>query len=122
MRRIKGKDTKPERTVRSMLHTHGFRFRLHRTDLPGCPDIVFPKKSKVIFVHGCFWHMHARCSAGRMPRSRLEYWEPKLLRNKKRDAAVRAKLRRMGWSVLVVWECELDDPKTLLRKLIAFLA
>jgi DNA mismatch endonuclease (patch repair protein) len=121
MRRIKSKNTKPERQVRSILHKSGFRYRLHRADLPGCPDIVFPKKAKVIFVHGCFWHMHTRCPAGRLPRSRVEYWEPKLLRNKARDAAARAKLRRMGWSVLVIWECELDSPSSLNRKLKTFL-
>src|SRR5213079_3057950 len=101
MRRIKSKDTKPERQVRSLLHKFGFRFRLHRADLPGCPDIVFPTQAKIIFVHGCFWHMHSRCAAGRLPRSRIEYWQPKLLRNKVRDAATRAKLKKMGWSVLV---------------------
>lgn len=122
MRRIKSKNTKPERQVRSLLHRAGFRYRLHRADLPGCPDIVFSKQAKVIFVHGCFWHMHSRCSAGRLPRSRVEYWEPKLLRNKDRDAAARAKLRKMGWSVLVVWECELDSLNSLTRKLKAFMA
>jgi DNA mismatch endonuclease (patch repair protein) len=122
MRRIKSKDTKPERQVRSLLSSCGYRYRLHRADLPGCPDIVFPKKAKAIFVHGCFWHMHGRCTAGRFPRSRLDYWVPKLLRNKKRDTTARARLRRMGWSVLVVWECELDRPNLLTKRLRDFLS
>lgn len=121
MRRIKGKHTTPERLVRSLLHRSGFRYRLHRADLPGCPDIVFAKKSKVIFVHGCFWHMHAGCGGGRMPRSRLDYWKPKLLGNVKRDTLVRTQLRQMGWSVLIVWECQLDRPGPLLKKLKDFL-
>lgn len=122
MRRIRSKDTRPERQVRRLLSGSGYRYRLHRGDLPGSPDIVFTKQRKAIFVHGCFWHQHSRCAAGRLPRSRVGYWGSKLLRNKARDAAARTKLRRMGWSVLVVWECQLDDPASIMRKLKAFLA
>jgi DNA mismatch endonuclease (patch repair protein) len=121
MRRIKSKDTSPERKIRSLLHSWGYRYRLHRRDLPGCPDIVFFKQSKAVFVHGCFWHMHSRCTAGRFPRSRLEYWKPKLLRNKRRDAGNLSKLRRMGWSVFVIWECELEKPAALTKRLRAFM-
>lgn len=110
MKRVRGKDTGPERTVRKMVHAMGFRFRLHVKELPGNPDIVFRSRSKVIFVHGCFWHGH-RCNAGiNRPSSNRRYWIPKLERNKKRDRASRARLRRLGWRVMVVWECQLKDP------------
>ena len=110
MKRVRGKDTGPERAVRKMVHAMGFRFRLHVKELPGNPDIVFRSRSKVIFVHGCFWHGH-RCDAGiNRPSSNRQYWIPKLERNKKRDRASRARLRRLGWRVMVVWECQLKDP------------
>jgi DNA mismatch endonuclease, patch repair protein len=106
MRRIKKKDTKPEIAVRRLLHGLGYRFRLHRNDLPGTPDIVFPARKKVILVHGCFWHQHA-CSLGRkQPKTNQLYWGPKLARNVERDREARKALRAMGWQALVVWECQ----------------
>ena len=107
MRRIRSKNTKPEVLLRSLLHRHGYRFRLHRKDLPGKPDIVFPGRRKVIFVHGCFWHQHATCREGRLPRTRLEYWKPKLAGNIARGETAINDLQEAGWTVQVVWECEL---------------
>lgn len=108
MGRIRGKNTKPELMVRSLLHGMGYRFRLHRRDLPGAPDIVLPKHRLAVFVHGCFWHAHELCSRASTPRSRTDYWGPKLARNKDRDAAHVAALHQMGWSTLVLWECEIE--------------
>src|SRR5690349_14096359 len=100
---VRSKDTKPEIIVRRIIHGMGFRYRLHVRHLPGCPDLVFPSRRKVIFVHGCFWHQH-ECSMGqRMPKSRLDFWKPKLIGNKKRDAETIAKLKSLGWKVLQVW-------------------
>jgi DNA mismatch endonuclease (patch repair protein) len=121
MRRIRSRDTSPEVAVRSMIHRMGFRFRLHRKDLPGCPDIVLVRLRKVIFVHGCFWHQHSTCGEGRLPKSRQEYWGPKLQRNKDRDVQHRSDLRSLGWRRLVVWECELKRPSQLEKKLRRFL-
>lgn len=105
MRAVRSTDTVPEIRVRRLVHGMGYRFRLHNRSLPGCPDLTFAWRRKVIFVHGCFWHRHA-CEAGRsFPSSRVEYWTEKLARNRRRDALVRRRLRRLGWSVLVVWEC-----------------
>ena len=121
MRRVAGKNTKPEMAVRSMAHRLGFRFVLHRRDLPGNPDLAFPCRRKVIFVHGCFWHGHG-CRAGRnRPSSRQAYWIPKLDRNKARDGANRRRLRALGWGVLTVWECELKNPERLSRRVAKFL-
>ena len=108
MRRIKSKNTKPEVLLRSLLHRQGYRFRIHCKDLPGKPDIVFPGRRKVVFVHGCFWHQHQDCREGRIPSSRQDYWGPKLKRNRERDAAAIAELRERGWEVEIVWECEVD--------------
>ena len=108
MRRIKSKNTKPEVLLRSLLHRQGYRFRIHCKDLPGKPDIVFPGRRKVVFVHGCFWHQHQDCREGRVPSSRQDYWGPKLKRNRERDAAAIAELRERGWEVEIVWECEVD--------------
>jgi DNA mismatch endonuclease (patch repair protein) len=119
MRAVSTKNTGPEIVVRRMLHREGYRFGLHRRDLPGSPDIVLPKHSKIVFVHGCFWHGH-KCRYGRPPKSRSEYWLPKLAANKKRDLRNRAALRRVGWSVLVVWQCETRDPESLRTKLLKF--
>lgn len=105
MAAIRGKDTKPEMLVRSWLHRNGFRFRLHRKDLPGKPDIVLAKYRTVIFVHGCFWHRHG-CSNSSMPSARREFWEAKLTANALRDIRSQRLLRREGWRVIVVWECE----------------
>ena len=106
MSRIRSRDTKPEMTVRRMVHAMGFRYRLHRRDLPGCPDLVLPRHRKVVLVHGCFWHSHAGCRAGRVPASNADFWLPKLRRNTERDAANEEALRCLGWSVLVLWECQ----------------
>src|ERR1700686_2347328 len=105
MRRIRSANTKPEMVVRSLAHRLGYRFRLHRRNLPGCPDLVFPSKQKAIFVHGCFWHQHGVCSDGRLPKSNTGYWSPKLANNKKRDKKNRARLAAMGWKCLVIWDC-----------------
>ncbi len=105
---IRSKGMKPEMTVRRLLHSMGYRYRLHRRDLPGKPDLVFPGRRKVIFVHGCFWHQHAdpSCKIVRRPKSNREYWLPKLEQNVIRDAENRARLEELGWQVLVIWECE----------------
>jgi DNA mismatch endonuclease (patch repair protein) len=106
MRAVKSGDTTPELAVRRLVHGLGYRFRLHRRDLPCQPDLVFPRLGKVILVHGCFWHRHA-CEAGQStPASRVDYWSAKFARNVARDRRNLRKLRRMGWSVLVVWECQ----------------
>ena len=111
MRANRAKDTKPELTVRQLLHRLGYRYRLHRRDLPGCPDIVFLRQRKVIFVHGCFWHQHTdpACKIARMPPSRQEFWGPKLALNVERDARSEKALENLGWRVLVLWECGLKD-------------
>lgn len=108
MRRIRSKDMKPEMVVRRLVHGMGYRYRLHRKDLPGKPDLVFPSRKKVIFVHGCFWHQHGdpECKIARRPKSNLDYWNPKLDRNVNRDAQNQAELREAGWEYLIVWECE----------------
>jgi DNA mismatch endonuclease, patch repair protein len=106
MSRIRDRDTKPEMIVRRLVHTAGFHYRLHVRDLAGCPDLVFPRLRKVIFVHGCFWHRH-RCANGQvMPETRAEFWKAKFEGNTARDSVARQQLRREGWKVLVVWECE----------------
>lgn len=117
MSRIRSRDTGPERAVRSILHGLGFRFRLHRRDLPGTPDIVLPGRGMVVFVHGCFWHGH-RCKVGKMPKSRIDYWGPKIEANQARDRRKSAKLRRLGWSVVTVYECELKQPERLAARLL----
>ena len=121
MRRVKSTDTKPEMTVRKLVHSLGYRYRVHGKDLPGKPDLVFNGRGKIIFVHGCFWHRHRGCSLCRMPKSRLEFWGPKLEENRKRDFRDQKKLRRAGWRPLVVWECELRNTETLTRKIVKFL-
>ena len=121
MRRIRARDSRAELKVRRLTHRMGYRYRLHRRDLPGRPDLVFGKGHKVIFLHGCFWHGHD-CRAGQnRPMSNTEYWEPKLNRNMARDAENQADLARMGWLVLVVWECELKDLEQLRKKIDLFL-
>ncbi len=121
MGRIGGKNTVPELTVRRLLHGLGYRFRLHRKALPGTPDIVFPGRRKAIFVHGCFWHGHG-CSIGRPPKSRLDYWLPKLEANKLRDQAKRAELAAIGWKTFIVWQCQIKQIDELADVLVAFLA
>jgi DNA mismatch endonuclease (patch repair protein) len=122
MRSIRQKNTREELAVRSLLHRLGYRFRLHARKLPGRPDIVLPRLRKAIFVHGCFWHQHVGCRGGRAPSSRTEYWVPKLAANRERDARKEAALRAVGWSVLVVWQCELKDTERLQRTLLSFLS
>lgn len=120
MSRVGSEDTKPELRVRSLLHRLGYRFRLHRRDLPGTPDIVLPSRSIVVFVHGCFWHGH-RCKIGKMPKSRTEYWGSKIAANVARDARKRRALYRLGWRSIVIWECEIRDERKLARRLKRFL-
>ena len=108
MAQVKGRDTRPERVVRSLLFRHGFRFRLHRADLPGKPDIVLPRYKTVVFVHGCFWHRHPGCKRASMPASNVAYWERKFARTVVRDAANQAALERSGWRVFIIWECALQ--------------
>ncbi|WP_371331999.1 very short patch repair endonuclease [Bosea sp. BIWAKO-01] len=121
MRSIRQKDTKPELVVRRAVHAMGFRFRLHRRDLPGSPDLVLPRLRKVIFVHGCFWHQHAGCRSATRPRTRTSYWHPKLDGNVARDARALVDLKMLGWNALVLWECELRDPTVLQTRLLDFL-
>lgn len=113
MRRVRSKDTTPEKKVRSLLHGIGFRFRLHRKDLPGKPDIVLPKHRTVIFIHGCFWHRHPGCPRASTPATKQDYWLPKFRRTVKRDKKNQAELLRLGWRVIVVWECEIKDMNML---------
>lgn len=122
MSRVRSKDTGPEWTVRRMLHHLGYRYRLHVPGLPGKPDLVFPARRKVIFVHGCFWHGHEACRSGTVrPQANAAFWNAKLDRNKQRDAQHLAVLMGAGWSALVVWSCELRDEETLRSRLVAFL-
>ncbi len=113
MSRIRSKDTKPEKVVRSLLHCNGYRFRLHRRDLPGNPDIVLPKYKTAIFVHGCFWHRHQNCKFAYTPKSRVEFWERKFRENIRRDERARKQLIELGWHVIVVWECEVMNIRAL---------
>lgn len=121
MSRVKGRDTKPEILVRSFVHRMGFRFRIHRRDMPGNPDIVLPQHNKVIFMHGCFWHGHKRCPRSKRPATNEGFWNKKLDRNIERDKRFRRKLRSMGWKALVVWQCETRKPEKLIGKLERFL-
>ena len=121
MARIGSKDTKPELTVRKLLHGLGYRYRLHRRDLPGTPDICFPGRKKVIFVHGCFWHRHG-CRRTTTPSTRTSYWRQKFDRNVVRDRRNLDDLDKLGWETLVVWECEVADLPTLTERLVAFLS
>ncbi len=123
MARVRGQDTKPELVVRRLAHRMGYRFRLHRNQLPGRPDLVFPSRRKVIFVHGCFWHRHPdqACRLARLPKSRLDFWGPKLETNRKRDEVNLAHLAELGWSALVIWECQLRDAEALEARIGEFL-
>lgn len=121
MRKVRSKDTIPERSVRRLLHCSGYRFRLHRSELPGRPDVVFPSRRKAIFVHGCFWHRHANCPKASIPKSRLDYWIPKFERNVERDVTSLNALLQLGWRVLVVWQCEINDTNLLIARLCEFL-
>ena len=121
MSRVRCKDTKLEMLVRRLVHGMGYRYRLHSRSLPGHPDMVFPGRRKVIFVHGCFWHLHKGCRQYRLPRSKTDFWLPKLRETKRRDERQYALLREEGWDVMVVWECETKDASALARRIVDFL-
>lgn len=121
MSRVRGKNTTPELRVRKLAHALGYRFRLHRRDLPGKPDLVFPRLRKIVFVHGCFWHRHVGCRLATYSKSRTTFWEDKFKRNVERDQFVQAALRTLGWQILVIWECESREPDLLKAKLQDFL-
>jgi DNA mismatch endonuclease (patch repair protein) len=121
MRAVRSRDTQPEMTVRRVAHRMGFRFRLHRRDLPGSPDLVFPSRHKVIFVHGCFWHGHDCRRGSRSPVTNADYWRSKIARNVARDSAVAEALERAGWQRLVLWECELGNVRSLGERIGDFL-
>lgn len=125
MSRIRAKNTKPEMFVRSVVHGMGYRYRLHRRDLPGTPDLVFPSRKKVIFMHGCFWHYHddPDCKLARIPKSNQDFWKPKLEGNRNRDQKNEAKLRELGWEVFVIWECQIrrKDSEPLRQEISLFL-
>ena len=123
MSRIRGKDTKPVLVVRRLVHSMGYRYRLHRRDLPGTPDLVFPSRKRVIYVHGCFWHRHPYpgCPLSRLPKSRLEFWLPKLEGNRRRDFDNQRRLAELGWNFLVVWECQMKDIGELKGNICEFL-
>ena len=117
MSRIRGRDTKPELAVRSALHRMGYRFRLHRADLPGKPDIILPKFKTVLFVHGCYWHRHSRCKLASMPKSRQKFWREKFTETVRRDRKNKAALKRLGWRVGIIWECQIRDKNRLSDRL-----
>lgn len=120
MSRIRGKDTKPELAVRSLLHGLGYRFRLKNDQIPGKPDIILPRYKAVIFVHGCFWHRHADCRYAYKPKSKIEFWQQKFEANIQRDQKVSEQLKELGWHQLIVWECEIKDIDTLKKKIKVF--
>ncbi len=119
---VKNKNTKPEMLVRSMVYGLGYRYRLHGNKLPGKPDLVFKSKKKVIFIHGCYWHRHENCKLARLPKSRLDFWLPKLESNKLRDQKNQKLLHDMGWSFLVIWECEIGNQDKMKEKITNFLS
>ena len=122
MSRVRSKDTKPELIVRHLVHRMGYRYRLHVSHLPGKPDMVFPKLRKIIFVHGCFWHRHnSSCALTRWPKSNLDFWKPKLEENHRHDEKNIRKARRMGYSVMVIWECQVKNTDKLERRIRKFL-
>ena len=121
MARVRSKDSRPEMFVRKLVFALGYRYCLHVKDLPGHPDIVFRKLHRVIFVHGCFWHRHQECVLARLPKSRLDFWRPKLEGNKKRDEKNKKALLRNGWKVLTIWECQLKSTERLTSRIRRFL-
>jgi DNA mismatch endonuclease (patch repair protein) len=121
MARIRSKDTQPELRVRRLAYTLGYRYRLHRRDLPGCPDLVFPSRRKVVFIHGCFWHSHDGCKVANKPKSRTDFWFAKFERNRARDAKNLRALNSAGWRVFTVWECETKNTELLASRLVRFL-
>lgn len=123
MGKVRSAGTRPEMVVRRLVHGMGYRYRLHRKDLPGKPDLVLPGRQRVIFVHGCFWHRHSdpECRLARWPKSRLDFWVPKLTANEERDAKVQARLVELGWDVMTIWECQVRDTDALKRRISEFL-
>jgi DNA mismatch endonuclease, patch repair protein len=121
MARIRSKNTQPEVRVRRLVHRLGYRFRLHRNGMPGRPDLVFPARRKVIFVHGCFWHAHEGCNVANLPKSNTEFWREKFARNRERDATNRSALVNDGWDVMILWECEISKPDIVMAALTSFL-
>jgi DNA mismatch endonuclease, patch repair protein len=121
MARVRCRNTRPELFVRSLIFGLGYRYRLHAKDLPGHPDIVSRKRRKIIFIHGCFWHRHKECALARLPKSRADFWIPKLEGNRKRDEKNRRELIRKGWSVMIIWECQINRPDRLASRLRRFL-
>lgn len=121
MQAVKSKNTSPELFVRRLLHSRGYRYRLHRSDLPGKPDLVFPCRKKVLFIHGCFWHGHDCARGSRIPKTNTEYWTAKISRNRERDARARKQLQADGWKVLALWECDLRNEAASLKRLARFL-
>ena len=121
MARVRSKNSRPEMAIRRLVFALGYRYRLHARTLPGCPDLVFRSKRKVIFVHGCFWHRHASCALARMPKSRLDFWIAKLEGNRQRDQKNKRALSREGWKVLTIWECQLNDAVRLEARIRRFL-
>lgn len=121
MSRIRSKNTSPEMKIRSLVHRLGYRYRLHYEKLPGKPDMAFPVRKKVIFVNGCFWHGHEGCSKGKLPKSNLEFWEPKIAKNKKRDDETAEKITSSGWKMLTIWQCELKNKEYLEKRIVDFL-
>ncbi len=117
MARVKGRDTRPELALRRLLHRAGYRYRLHLKDVPGRPDLAFPRRRAAVFVHGCFWHGHDCARGARAPKANAAYWSAKIGRNRARDAVVQAALESQGWRALVVWECELKQPRAVLERL-----
>jgi DNA mismatch endonuclease (patch repair protein) len=122
MAAVHSEDTSPEIAVRKIVHRLGYRYRLHVRTLPGRPDLVFPALGKVVFVHGCFWHRHPRCHYATSPKTRQEFWEAKFVANVERDRRVKRELKRLEWSVMTVWQCELKKPERLTRRLDEFLS
>jgi len=124
MSKISGKNTKPEIVIRKIAHSFGFRFSLHRKDLPGKPDLVFPRYKKVIFVNGCFWHGHNKCSRSKLPSTNIQFWTEKIGATKRRDKSNKIKLKKTGWDYLVIWQCEIKKSTTerLEKKIKTFLS
>lgn len=123
MSRVRSAHTRPEILVRKLIFGMGYRYRLHRKDLPGKPDIVFPSRKKVIFVHGCFWHQHQdpTCRLSRIPKTKQDFWVPKFIANQERDRIALSELKRLGWQVLIIWECQLKNIDSLRAKISEFL-
>ncbi len=121
MSRIRGRDTTPEKSIRSLLHTRGYRFSLCSKRLPGCPDIVLARHRRVVFIHGCFWHGHKDCPRSPLPSTNVQFWKKKITGNIARDARVRTEIRKLGWKLLVIWQCQIKKRKMMEQRLTCFL-